>query len=492
MAIYNMWQGMTPQDPAVLQEAIAKMNERVDLSQKLQRRARSEDPESKYLGLGQTWESVGLSRLAVLYVAAGNTGKAVDAARECRKRQTGKDPTVSAFSAFFLGNALWHDGQKDAALEVWNVPPETTSPATALCKEPSEEHNGYLKFMADAGVDFDISDEHGFSALDYAILGGSKDAVQAVPIVEGALRRAIDSRIRSEQQVLSEDEVQRRVSEAIAYKKRQAELRRLYRTVLQEQIRPELRAKSGSTLKNLRDICSRFVTEDPKGQTMLDRFKYVRYIDFKNHQKLPRSDSGLTKVYSEADTDDHTIDELFVIFFSYRWIGGGVPDDSNNTQWKRMISCIEAFLVQNPNVRPETVGIWLVSGCSLGPRCLNIIGQKLTRLQDLACIDQIDDETRRSGIDALPLAVTQCNAMISLVDHTYYTRAWCVVEVMLIRELQRAYKFHVWQEELGGTLQKADKERVVDVSNLGLSREDDRPSVDFLLRQSALLGKDDA
>jgi len=82
--------------------------------------------------------------------------------------------------------------------------------------------------------------------------------------------------------------------------------------------------------------------------------------------------------------------------------------------------------------------------------------------------------------------------MISLVDPTYYTRAWCVVEVMLIRELQQAYKFHVWQEESDGSLQKADKKRVVDLNNLGLSREDDRPSVDFLFRQSALLGKDDA
>jgi len=490
MAIYNLWQNMTPQDPAVVQEAIDKMNERVSLSRALQERAKMEDPGSRYFGLGQTWESVGLSRLAVLNVAAEDTGKAVAAARECQRRQTNKDPTVSAFSAFFLGNALWHDGQKDAALQAWTVPPETTSPPTALCKEPSEEHNGYLKFMADAGVDFDISDEHGFSALDYAVLGDSKDAVATVPIVEGALKRAIDSSIRSAKQGLSEHEVQKLVNEAIAYKKRQAELRRLYRTVLQEQIRPELRAKSGSTLKNLRAVCSRFVNGDLKGQTMLDKFKYVRYIDFKNHQKLPRSDSGLVKVYSEADPENHATDELFVIFFSYRWIGGDVPDDSKNTQWKRMISCVEAFLVQNPDVRLETLGIWLVSECNLAPKFNN--GHRLTRLQDLACIDQTNDETRLSGIDALPLAVTQCNAMISLVDPTYYTRAWCVVEVMLIRELQRAYKFHIWQEEADGTLQKADKERVVDVSNLGLSREDDRPSVDFLLRQSALLGKDDA
>lgn len=490
MAIYNLWQNMTPQNPALLQEAIDKMNERVSLSRALQERAKAEDPGSRYLGLGQTWESVGLSRLAVLYVAAGDTGKAVAAARECQRRQTNKDPTVSAFSAFFLGNALWHHGQKDAALQAWNVPPETTSPPTALCKEPSEEHNGYLKLMADAGVDFDISDEHGFSALDYAILGGSKDAAAAVPIVEGALKRAIDSRIKSEKRGLSEDKIQKQVNEAIAHKKRQAELRRLYRTVLQEQIRPELRAKSGSTLKRLRATCSRFVTEDLKGQTMLDKFKYVRYVDFKNHQKLPRSDSGLVQVYSEADTDNHATDELFVIFFSYRWIGGDAPDDSKNTQWKRMIRCAEAFLVQNPNVRLESLGIWLVSGYNLAPKFNN--GHGLMRLQDLACIDQDNDEMRRSGIDALPLAVTQCNAMISLVDPTYYTRAWCVVEVMLIRELQRAYKFHVWQEESDGSLQKADIKRVVDLNNLGLSREDDRPSVDFLLRQSALLGKDDA
>lgn len=82
---------------------------------------------------------MGLSRLAVLYVTAGDTGKAVAAARECRRRQTNKDPTVSAFSAFFLGNSLWHDGQMDAALKAWNVPPETSSPPIALCKEVSKE-----------------------------------------------------------------------------------------------------------------------------------------------------------------------------------------------------------------------------------------------------------------------------------------------------------------------------------------------------------------
>lgn len=49
MAIYNLWQNMTPQDPAFLQEAIDKMNERVSLSRALQERAKAEDTGSRYL-----------------------------------------------------------------------------------------------------------------------------------------------------------------------------------------------------------------------------------------------------------------------------------------------------------------------------------------------------------------------------------------------------------------------------------------------------------
>jgi len=114
-------------------------------------------------------------------------------------------------------------------------------------------------------------------------------------------------------------------------------------------------------------------------------------------------------------------------------------------------------------------------------------------LQDYACVDQKDAQEKQRGIDALPLAVTQCNAMISLVDGTYYERAWCAVEFMLMRALCKSYELHQWWEHANGTLRKGDMEQVLNVDNLKLTKEGvDRPKIDFLIRQSKLLGRDKA
>lgn len=97
------------------------------------------------------------------------------------------------------------------------------------------------------------------------------------------------------------------------------------------------------------------------------------------------------------------------------------------------------------------------------------------------------------GVDALPLAVTQCNAMISLLDDTYYERAWCAVEVMLMRALVESYGLHQWWEHSSGRLRKAEDNRLFDVAKLKLTKErQDRPKIDFLVRQSKLLGRDKA
>jgi hypothetical protein len=92
--------------------------------------------------------------------------------------------------------------------------------------------------------------------------------------------------------------------------------------------------------------------------------------------------------------------------------------------------------------------------------------------------------------------------MISLVDEEYYERAWCAVEVMLMRELIQSYHLHDWWEHvlhspktdrLNGFLQRGKINRSLNVGNLKLTKEKlDRPKIDFLTRQSKLLGKDDA
>lgn len=92
--------------------------------------------------------------------------------------------------------------------------------------------------------------------------------------------------------------------------------------------------------------------------------------------------------------------------------------------------------------------------------------------------------------------------MISLVDDLYYTRAWCAVEVNLIQELIKSYHVHTWWEHIlhdpakdpfSGTLRAGDWRRPLEISKLQLTKEKiDRPKVEFLLRQSKLLGRDDA
>lgn len=86
-------------------------------------------------------------------------------------------------------------------------------------------------------------------------------------------------------------------------------------------------------------------------------------------------------------------------------------------------------------------------------------------------------------MDALPLAVTQCNALISLVDDTYYERAWCAVEVMLMLALMVSYGIHEWWEHSNGVLKQAHTVHTFDVGCLKLTKEKlDRPKIKFLIR----------
>lgn len=116
-------------------------------------------------------------------------------------------------------------------------------------------------------------------------------------------------------------------------------------------------------------------------------------------------------------------------------------------------------------------------------------------VQDYACIDQHDWPNKIRGIDSLPVAVTLCDVMISLIDDTYYERAWCGIEVMLMDVLASSYGIHKrWEhvvESSGTNLRLAKSDRLIDPDKLKLTNErDDRPKIDFLARQSKLIGKD--
>lgn len=94
------------------------------------------------------------------------------------------------------------------------------------------------------------------------------------------------------------------------------------------------------------------------------------------------------------------------------------------------------------------------------------------------------------------MVIAQCNALISLVDDTYYDRAWCAVEVMMLQALRRPYGLHLWYEhdmsavpDSKESLRAGPKDFKITIANKKLTFEaEDRPKVRFLERQIKLLG----
>lgn len=90
--------------------------------------------------------------------------------------------------------------------------------------------------------------------------------------------------------------------------------------------------------------------------------------------------------------------------------------------------------------------------------------------------------------------------MISLVDDTYFNRAWCAVEVLVMQTLM-TYGHHKHLEHQlqgsGGVLGRlVASDRLSEVQDVarndlkyGITEAQDRASVRFLARQSELLAK---
>jgi tetratricopeptide (TPR) repeat protein len=132
ISTYNLWQLSNPPDPALLDAAFNQLQERITRAQALQRHISKVDPQSKYLAMAHAWEIIAMDRLTLCYIAAGETEAAVQLAEKSQRKQSRQDPTVSAFSKFYYGNALWHNGQAEKALEQWNTPSGTCSAPMAL------------------------------------------------------------------------------------------------------------------------------------------------------------------------------------------------------------------------------------------------------------------------------------------------------------------------------------------------------------------------
>lgn len=353
---------------------------------------------------------------------------------------------------YFFGRALLLAGQEARGLKQFNCSSIMT-PVIAFCKEPSAQRKGYLRHLARYGADFERIDEHGCSALDYAVM--NSDAV-AEEIVLDALRSCISTLARAE------CELHDRV--------REAKVRKHFRNIIRTIIRPALISRRNRMLVDVRDAYSKALLNDPANASAFDPLKYIQLSDLIRFKDFPRSSNGLTQVYRPKEDAD-----MFLIFVSYRWLNPNpwatTPDDCERSQYRRTLQAIEQFLHKHPSIKREKLGLWI----------------------DFACINQ---DSPLAGIAALPLSLAQCNATISMVDDRYYSRAWCSLETKLSQALQRTYGTQLWYEyvETQFTLGRPDSmsrkdytDSRVNLSQRSLRFEQDRPRIMFLEQQTKLL-----
>ncbi|KAK3397772.1 hypothetical protein B0T20DRAFT_231293 [Sordaria brevicollis] len=458
------------QDQSLLEIATKQLLERVERARQIKDTLDSQDLDAttrdEWLKDAITWETIGLSRLSLCYSAQGNAKKAVQSAFEALAlARTFEDINVVAIGRFIYGRALLLNGQRDVALQQFNSNDGCTA-AIALCKEPSDEHRQYLQELVDAGADLGVTDGNGYSALDYATYAGDKLAQEIV--LEG---------LRRQSGGLND-------SNTLTLLHRESKLRKGYRELFQERLRPVLLAGGGDpdrSISELRRVYAESLAEDADKRAMFDPLKFVPYSDFLGFGRFPRSSDNLAKEFKATPSPGSKIESDssadYLIFFSYRWINkepnARTPDDSNHTQYRRMIAATEEFLKMHPHVNRDKLGVWV----------------------DYVCVDQDDP---MPGVSALPMIIAQCNAVISLSDNQLHERAWCSVESMMIQTLKKAYNVHVWYEQVevldGGTdgirsciLKDGPMDLRIVMADKQLTFETDRPKVLFLERQCKLL-----
>ncbi|KAK3400783.1 hypothetical protein B0T20DRAFT_347739 [Sordaria brevicollis] len=387
----------------------------------------------------RAWQIIGLSRLSLCYTAMAqlarleymyrpveaedNQKKAIQAAHDavllCQGQQ---DSSVVAFAHFFYGRALLAIGKKEEALTHFDLQlkPDPTS---------SKLPGGIL-----------------VRGLEAQFIQRGNETMETAMVKTEALREG-------------------------------ARLRKGYRELFQEKLRPVLMAGGANCLQRLRRAYAKALDQDADKERMFDRLKYVPYEEFREWGRLRRSCEGLSTPYEPAAEQGEENEEKgeYIIFFSYRWINKDLdnrsPDDEANTQYNRTLDAIQLFLSRHPEVGRRKLCIWM----------------------DFACVNQ---DSPSSGVAALPMILAQCDAVISLVGDQYHERAWCSVEALMIQTLKKAYGVHLWYEhvagehEVGGeagvkdrkqwTLRETRTDRDINLAEKKLSVESDRPRVMLL------------
>lgn len=104
--------------------------------------------------------------------------------------------------------------------------------------------------------------------------------------------------------------------------------------------------------------------KDETKRAMFEGLTYVLYADFISAVRLPRYSDNTLKNYTSR-VDDATANHI--VYLAYRWIyknpvsGKTANDDTNHTQFRRMLKALEEYLLSHPRVDPAKLGIWLVS-----------------------------------------------------------------------------------------------------------------------------------
>ncbi|KAH7629349.1 hypothetical protein B0T09DRAFT_366595 [Sordaria sp. MPI-SDFR-AT-0083] len=222
----------------------------------------------------------------------------------------------------------------------------------------------YLQELVDAGVDLNCLDERAYNAMNHAVFVGDTRA-------ESILAAGLKSQFGGDEQ-------------KVTLVQDRARLRKSYREIFQEKLRPILLHLRPASPHRLRCVYAEALDADADKQRLFDRLKYLPYADF-SFGRLPRSSDRLHRPFTPT-----TDDGKYIIFISYRWINKDPnpqsPDDANNMQYKRMLDAVELFLQNRPEVDKEKLCIWM----------------------DFACVDQ---DNPSAGVAALPMIIAQCNAI---------------------------------------------------------------------------------
>lgn len=193
--------------------------------------------------------------------------------------------------------------------------------------------------------------------------------------------------------------------------------KRLFRSICDSMSIP---ARDGGVVA-ARKIYTDTLANSALDSMIFDTLRYVAFEDFVVLGRIPRFADGVTRSISESQPGCHP----HLVFISYRWSSKDpwklCSDDLNRQLYIRIIDAVERLLQDNSNLNRQDIGIWI----------------------DASCIDEND---ALPGILALPMIIAQCNTLISLLDDSYYDRAWCSLETLLIRTLQKRYKLHSWYE----------------------------------------------